>query len=315
MVHCTRIESYDVSMKISACIGLGVAIAMSVGFVSAQDSPLAWAETLEASPSPAVITDDAIRARIVATGLPWRVRERVSGIEMLLVPPGAVAVDEIAAGGDAASARPTARVIESAAPFYLGRTEITQEQWTHLMGVNPSAFQASAFHAAADEKREVKIKAIMDGGYTRQEANAKIGSVQVEKIETKSWPVDSLSPEEIQSFLLKCELRLPTESEWEYACRATATGDQSGELDAVAWFGANSSDHPHDVATKRANAFGFHDMLGNVWEWCSDSFIAGESHALRGGNWLSLPTTCRASARIGAAVGRPAYGVRVARNP
>ncbi len=301
-------------MKIVSRIVLGVVLAMSIGFARAQQqTPLAWAQTLEALPSAAVITDEAIRARIEATGLPWRVRDRASGIEMLLVPPGSCAVAAIASSGDAVAV--AACEIKIAAPFYIGRTEITQAQWTHLMGNNPSAFQRGAIQALADEKREVKIKALMAGGYTRREASAQVASVEVEAIDTSNWPVDSLSPDEIQSFLRKNELRLPTEAEWEYACRATTTGERYGELDAVAWCGANASEHPHDVATKRANAFGLHDMLGNVWEWCSDSFIAGESQALRGGNWLSLPVACRATARVGSAVGRPAYGVRVARNP
>lgn len=301
-------------MKICVRIVLGVALAMSVGFARAQQqTPLAWAQTLEASPSSAVITDEAIRGRIEATGLPWRVRDRASGIEMLLVPSGTCAVAAIASSGDAVAV--AAGEIKVAAPFYIGRTEITQAQWIHVMGNNPSAFQLSAIQALADEKRDVKIKAIMDGGYTRREASAQLGSGEVAAIDTSNWPVDSVSPEEIQSFLHKNELRLPTEAEWEFACRASTTSERYGDLDSVAWCGDNASEHPHDVATKRANAFGLHDMLGNVWEWCSDSFVAGESQALRGGNWLSLPIACRATARVGSAVGRPAYGVRVARNP
>lgn len=302
-------------------IGVCVAAALlCFGFAPAQQqTQLAWAETLDAEPNAAIVTDAAIRARLAATGLPWRVRDKLSGIEMLLVPPGAFTVEASPSGADSTASQSPSREVTIAAAFYLGRTEVTQDEWVRSMRVNPSTFQRSAFQATADEKREKNIRAFMDRGYTRQEAGAKTEVVEVEAVDTSHWPVDSVSPADLHTFLSKNALLLPTEAQWEYACRATTTSERYGELDAVAWCGENASEHPHVVATKQANAFGFHDTLGNVWEWCSDRFApaadSSEMHALRGGNWLSLPVTCRASSRIGGSTGRPAYGVRVARSP
>lgn len=118
-----------------------------------------------------------------------------------------------------------------------------------------------------------------------------------------------------------CTYRLPTEREWEYACRAGSAGRfhygddvDYTQLDNYAWFGSNSWDagirHPRDVATKRPNAFGLYDMHGNVWEWTSDGWATygdivrlGESirststRVLRGGAFCHEPRYIRASDR------------------
>ncbi|MBN1837269.1 MAG: formylglycine-generating enzyme family protein [Spirochaetales bacterium] len=163
-------------------------------------------------------------------------------------------------------------------PFYLGRHEITQSEWEAVMGSNPSYFKKG-------------------GGY----------------------PVEKVSWDDCQEFIKRLNdrfqgkhvFRLPTEAEWECACRAGTTAPRYGELDAIAWYRDNSGMSTHPVAQKAANAWGLHDMLGNVWEWCADWYgdCPGGSVAdpvgpnsgefcFRGGNWGSGAESCRAAARI-----------------
>jgi sulfatase modifying factor 1 len=94
--------------------------------------------------------------------------------------------------------------------------------------------------------------------------------------------------------------RLPSEAEWEYACRAGSRDVRYGDLDAIAWYRDNSGDRVHDVATRAPNAWGLFDMLGNVWEWCWDVFdpaVYGPYRVFRGGGWCDPPRGCRASCR------------------
>ena len=95
------------------------------------------------------------------------------------------------------------------------------------------------------------------------------------------------------------EWRLPTEAEWEYAARAGTTGARPGDLDSIAWHGGNSGSKTHAVGGKQANAWRLHDIMGNVWEWCSDWYgnyptgsvtdpsgpRSGSFRVLRGGSW------------------------------
>ncbi|MCX4790961.1 MULTISPECIES: formylglycine-generating enzyme family protein [unclassified Streptomyces] len=94
--------------------------------------------------------------------------------------------------------------------------------------------------------------------------------------------------------------RLPSEAEWEYACRAGTSGDRYGELDEIAWHRGNSGGAVHDVATRAPNAWGLHDMIGNVWEWCWDVYdpaVYGPYRVFRGGGGYDHPRGCRASCR------------------
>ncbi len=107
--------------------------------------------------------------------------------------------------------------------------------------------------------------------------------------------------------------RLPTEAEWEYACRAGTTSERYGSLDAIAWFGVNSDNRTHPVGQKQPNAFGLFDMLGNAWQWCQDVFEAGYytsspsqdpqgpsdgvDRAERGCSWRNWDVLVRAAAR------------------
>ncbi len=94
--------------------------------------------------------------------------------------------------------------------------------------------------------------------------------------------------------------RLPTEAEWEHACRAGTSGPRYGPLDDIGWYRGNSEGHSHDVGGKLPNAWGLYDMLGNVFEWCWDIYdpsVYGTYRVLRGGGWFDEHWSCRASVR------------------
>ena len=122
--------------------------------------------------------------------------------------------------------------------FWMGKYEVTQTEWEAVMGVNPSRFWGCG-----------------------------------------RCPVERVSWEQVQEFLERLNslesasgrvYRLPTGAEWEYAARAGTTGARYGELDEIAWWRDNSDGKTHPVGQKRANAWGLHDMLGNVWEFTAD---------------------------------------------
>jgi sulfatase modifying factor 1 len=94
--------------------------------------------------------------------------------------------------------------------------------------------------------------------------------------------------------------RLPTEAEWEYACRAGTTGPRYGELDEIAWYRGNSGERLHRGGELAANAWGLYDMLGNAWEWCFDVYDAEvyrDYRVIKGGGWFDEHWSCRAGVR------------------
>ncbi|AJQ97785.1 formylglycine-generating enzyme family protein [Gynuella sunshinyii] len=113
--------------------------------------------------------------------------------------------------------------------------------------------------------------------------------------------------------------RLPTDGEWEYACRANSSAAQYGPVENIAWYADNSDQSTHPVGQKAANEFGLHDMLGNVWEWRWDVYdpeVYGSYRIFRGGGWADESRGCLASNRRRS---HPTYtiddlGFRVARN-
>ena len=160
-------------------------------------------------------------------------------------------------------------------------------------------------------------------------------------------PVEQVSWNTIHGFLSATGLRLPTEAEWEYACRAgTTTPFHSGPgfpngttndslVVQIAWYnsccGGDSGGQTHAVGGKAANALGVHDMLGNVWEWCNDWYggyssaaqtnptgpASGSFRVLRGGSWNDVANYVRSSNRYDYAPGDAVnvIGFRVARAP
>jgi formylglycine-generating enzyme required for sulfatase activity len=94
--------------------------------------------------------------------------------------------------------------------------------------------------------------------------------------------------------------RLPTEAEWQYACKAGTSGYRYGEIDDIAWYAGNSAGRVHEVGGKAPNPWGLHDMLGNVWEWCWDLYdeeVYGSYRIFRGGGWAESERGCGASVR------------------
>ncbi len=94
--------------------------------------------------------------------------------------------------------------------------------------------------------------------------------------------------------------RLPSEAEWEYACKAGNPGVRYGEIDQIAWYRENSDGRTHEVGTKEPNQWGLYDMLGNVWEWCADVYdesLYGSYRIFRGGGWNDEARGCMATNR------------------
>lgn len=163
------------------------------------------------------------------------------GMKMIWVPPGKFRMGNLT-GKNLPTEKPV-RTVELSG-YYLGATEVTQAHWEALMDSNPSRLKG----------------------------------------DTK--PVDDVSWEDAMAFCRKLtkmereagrlpegyEYTLPTEAQWEHACRAGTEGDYAGDLNAMAWYSKNSGGKPHPVATKKPNAWGFFDMHGNVVECCLDWF-------------------------------------------
>ena len=164
--------------------------------------------------------------------------------------------------------------------YYIGKTEVTQALWQAVMGSNPSYFEGD------------------------------------------DLPVEQVSWDDCQEFIRKLNsltgqnFRLPTEAEWEFACRGGNNSrgykySGSNYIDNVAWYDGNSGDKTHPVATKSPNELGIYDMSGNVWEWCADWYgdyssgrqtnpkgpYDGSNRVFRGGSWLSYARSCRSSIR------------------
>jgi len=186
-------------------------------------------------------------------------------------------------------------------PFYLGVYEVTQTEYEKVMGKNPSCFSK--------------------GGRAADRVSGK---------DTSRHPVEYVSWEDAVEFCKKLSAkegktyRLPTEAEWEYACRAGTTtlygfGDDPASLGEYAWYRENSGKKTHPVGKKKPNDWGLYDMHGNVWEWCQDRYgedyyaessaesstddppgpEKGSSRVPRGGSWINVARLCHSAYRYG----------------
>jgi formylglycine-generating enzyme required for sulfatase activity len=155
--------------------------------------------------------------------------------------------------------------------FYLGATTVTQRQFELATGENPTDHPGTAEDAPVDSVR----------WQAATEFCAKLTEIDRDAgILSKDW-----------------EYRLPTETEWEYACRAGTSGATYGPLDSIAWHFGNSDLRTHPVCEKSPNPWGFYDMLGNVWEMCQDWFsVKRQQRACRGGSYFNTRKSCRAAA-------------------
>jgi formylglycine-generating enzyme required for sulfatase activity len=225
-------------------------------------------------------------------------------LEVMLIPPGTFTMGSLENEKDRDDDE-QAHEVTLTKPFYLGKHEITQEQYRQVAGTNPS------WYAAGDGDR------------------ANVGSQ-----DTRRFPVERVSWEDAQVFCVKLArktgraARLPTEAEWEYACRAgtatpyhfgTALNGDKANCDGKSPYGTPMPGprlgRSCAVGSYResANAFGLHDMHGNVWEWCADGYApygtgpqrdpAGPAKAqryvLRGGSWEGEAVSCRSAFRVG----------------
>ena len=165
-------------------------------------------------------------------------------------------------------------------PFYMGVTEVTQAQYQAIMGTNPSSFKGAT-----------------------------------NPVETVSWN-DATEFCKKLSEKTRQAVRLPTEAEWEYACRAGSKtrfcfGDAEEGLGDYAWYHVNAGKTTHPVGQKKPNVWGLYDMHGNVFEWCADwrgdypkgavtdpqGPASGSRRVLRGGSWYINTDNCRAAFR------------------
>jgi len=180
------------------------------------------------------------------------------------------------------SADETEHEVTISQSFYMGKYEVTQEQYEAVVGGNPSCFKGA--------KNPVEMASWAEAQEFCWKASAKTHRV----------------------------IQLPAEAQWEYACRAGTTtrfysGDADSALDDVAWYYSNSDKATHPVGQKQANAWGLYDMHGNVWEWCADWYgdypagaatdpagpEKGARRVLRGGSWNIMPKSCRSARRLG----------------
>jgi formylglycine-generating enzyme required for sulfatase activity len=233
------------------------------------------------------------------------------GGRMVRIPAGTFEMgspsDEAGRDGDEARRRVT-----MSAGFFMGTHEVTQAEWTALMGSNPSFFKGD----------DLPVERV-----NWYEAAAYCNALSAKEGLTPAYAIDG---DAVTWNARANGYRLPTEAEWEYACRAgTAAPYYSGDRpDDAGWYFNNSGNRTHSVGQKTANDWGLYDTHGNVLEWCWDWYgdgggqtdpagaADGTSRVLRGGSWIGGAGILRSANRCGL---HPAYrfidvGFRVCRS-
>ncbi|MET7916027.1 formylglycine-generating enzyme family protein [Streptomyces avermitilis] len=218
-------------------------------------------------------------------------------IEMVAVPPGRVMLSD----------RRTQRSWPvEVAPYEMAVFPVTQDRYARVTGRWPST--------ARGGRLPVEGVSWWDAVRFCNALSERAGLTPAYRLHT-----DAEGTESADWDVMADGYRLPTEAEWEHACRAGTTGPRYGELDEIAWYRGNSGERMHEVGGRLPNAWGLYDMLGNVWDWCWDVYDAevyGTYRVLRGGGWFDEHWSCRASMRRRS---HPTYriddvGFRVARS-
>lgn len=222
---------------------------------------LAWCDVLEQEVDSSVVTDPVLRSAITATGLPWRVRDKATGIEMLLVPPGQFVMGKIPGDTEAMANEVPAHPVTLTKAFYLGRYEVTREQWMKVMKSNPESaprqgssgiviqgangitFQIQPSVELRDQqgnrlKVETQSKRDENGSITVTATPVLQGQPTAKGNDPKLPILAGWTP--CNAFCEKAGLRLPTEAEWEFACRAGVDKPRYGDLDQISWHRGNS---------------------------------------------------------------------------
>lgn len=285
-------------------LGLVAAIVLAVPLL------LAWQQERQFAPPPPVAASVIEEAIAEAESRYWR--RSMTG-ELVLVRAGTFTMGSPETERGRRADENQVEVTISR-PFYLGRYPVLQQQYSTVMRENPAGF------ATCGRRCPVERVSWLDAVRFTNQLNQNL-----------SLP-PCYSDDGIViggETVVDCEgYRLPTEAEWEYAARAGSRVERYGITSEIAWYASNSEGRTHPIARKAPNHWGFHDMLGNVWEWTSDHYAdhlvggvdpvgpaEGSGRVIRGGSWDSEPAFVRAAYRLGVStVDRsPTDGFRIAR--